>query len=248
MNILILGGTTEASALARALADRPWNSTLSLAGRTRDPILQPIPCRVGGFGGVPGLVDHLRTHRIDVLVDATHPFAAQMTRNAAAAAAQTGTPLLAIYRPAWTRPDNAVWHEVDTIQAAADALGPIPRHVLLTVGQKDLAPFVAAPHHHYVVRSIDPPSAPPPGALVLTARGPYDEPAERALLLQHRIEVMVTKNAGGTATAAKLAAAAALGTPVVIIARPLLPDGLATVPTAAAALAWLDQAETRRSE
>lgn len=248
MNILILGGTTEASALARALADRPWTSTLSLAGRTRDPAPQPIPCRIGGFGGVPGLVEHLRTYCIDALIDATHPFAAQMTYNAAAAAAETGTPLLAIYRPAWTRPDTAIWHEVDTMQEAADALGPVPRRVLLTIGQKDLAPFVAAPHHHYVVRSIDPPSAPPPGALVLTARGPYDEPAERALLEQHRIEVMVTKNAGGTATVAKLAAAATLGIPVVIVARPSLPDGMATVPTAAAALAWLDQAETRRSE
>ena len=249
MNILILGGTTEASALARALADRPWTSTVSLAGRTRDPAPQPIPCRIGGFGGVPGLVDHLRTHRIDALIDATHPFAAQMTHNAAAAAAETGTPLLAIYRPAWTRPDNAIWHEVATMQAAADALGPTPRRVLLTIGQKDLTPFAAAPHHQYVVRSIDPPSAPPPGALVLTARGPYDEPAECALLLQHRIEVMVTKNAGGTATVAKLAAAAALGISVVIVARPPLPGGLATVPTAAAALAWLEiQAETRRSE
>ncbi len=249
MNILILGGTTEASALARAIADRPWKATLSLAGRTRDPIPQPIPCRVGGFGGVAGLADYLSGNRIDALVDATHPFAAQMTRNAADAAARTGTTLLAIHRPAWTRPPGAVWHEVATMQAAADALGPAPRRVLLTIGQKDLAPFTAAPQHAYVVRSIDPPAAPPPGALVLTARGPYDEAAERALLLLHRIEVMVTKNAGGTATVAKLAAAAALGIPVVMVARPALPDGLATVPTAAEALAWLEvQAETRRSE
>lgn len=249
MNILILGGTTEASALARALADRPWNSILSLAGRTRDPIPQPIPCRVGGFGGIPGLVAYLRAHRIDALIDATHPFAAQMTRHAADAAAETGTPLLAIYRPAWTRPDTAVWHEVATMQEGADALGPTPRRVLLTIGQKDLASFTAAPQHQYIVRSIDPPSVPPPGALVLTARGPYDEAAERALLQQHRVEIMVTKNAGGTATVAKLAAAAALGIPTVIVTRPALPAGLATVATAAEALAWLDaQADTRRSE
>ena len=249
MNILILGGTTEASALARALADRSWNSTLSLAGRTRAPIPQPIPCRIGGFGGIEGLAAYLRDNRIDALVDATHPFAAQMTHHAAAAAARTGTPLLAIYRPAWTRPAGATWHEVPTIQEAADALGPAPRRVLLTIGQKDLSPFTAAPQHHYVLRSIDPPAAPPPGALVLTARGPYDEPAERALLQQHRIEIMVTKNAGGTATVAKLAAAAGLGIPVVIVSRPLLPPGLNTVPTAAEALTWLEtQAETRRSE
>lgn len=249
MNILILGGTTEASALARALADRPWTSTLSLAGRTRDPIPQPIPCRIGGFGGIPGLANYLREHRIDALIDATHPFAAQMTHHAATAAAETNTPLLAIYRPAWTPPPGATWHEVRDMQEAAAALGPVPRRVLLTIGQKDLAPFTAAPQHSYVVRSIDPPASPPPGALVLTARGPYDEPAERALLELHRIEMMVTKNAGGTATVAKLAAAAALGIPVVIVARPALPDGLATVPTAADALAWLEaQAATRRSE
>lgn len=249
MNILILGGTTEASGLARALADRPWNSTLSLAGRTRDPIPQPIPCRIGGFGGIDGLATYLRENQINALLDATHPFAAQMTHHAAAAAAQTGTPLLAIYRPAWTRPAGATWHEIPTIQEAADALGPIPRRVLLTIGQKDLSPFTAAPQHHYVLRSIDPPAAPPPGALVLTARGPYDEPAERALLQQHRIEIMVTKNAGGTATVAKLAAAAGLGIPVVIVSRPDLPPGLNTVATAAEALTWLEiQAETRRSE
>ena len=249
MNILILGGTTEASTLARLLAERPWRSTLSLAGRTRDPIPQPIPCRVGGFGGVAGLAAYLREHEIDALIDATHPFAAQMTRHAAEAATLTGTPLLTIDRPAWTPPTGAVWHEVATMQAAADALGETPRRVLLTIGQKDLAPFTAAPQHAYVVRSIDPPAAPPPGALVLTARGPYVEADERALLQRHRIEIMVTKNAGGTATVAKLAAAADLGVHVVIVARPALPEGLATVPAADDALRWLEaHAGTRRSE
>ncbi len=249
MNILILGGTTEASALARMLADRPWRSTLSLAGRTREPIPQPIPLRIGGFGGVSGLMAHLRDHRIDLLVDATHPFAAQMTRHAAEAAALTGTPLLAIDRPAWTPPPGAAWLEVPTMQAAADALGPVPRRVLLTIGQKDLGPFSAAAHHAYVVRSIDPPAAPPPGALVLTARGPYAEADERALLQRHRIEILVTKNAGGNATVAKLAGAAGLGVTIVVIARPALPEGLPTVPSAADALAWLEaHAGTRRSE
>ena len=249
MNILILGGTTEASALARMLAQLPWHSTLSLAGRTREPVPQPIPCRVGGFGGAAGLAAHLREHQIDALIDATPPFAAQMTRNAADAAAQTGTPLLAIHRPGWTPRPGAAWHEVATMQDAADALGTEPRRVLLTVGQKDLAPFTAAPQHQYVIRSIDPPAAPPPGALVLTARGPFVEADERALLHRHRIEILVTKNAGGTATAAKLAAAADLGVPVVVVARPALPDGLVTVPTAADALRWLEaHAGTRRSE
>ena len=249
MNILILGGTTEASSLARALALKSWRSTLSLAGRTRDPVPQPIPCRIGGFGGIAGLADHLRTTEIDALIDATHPFAAQMSHHAAAAAALTHTPLLAIYRPAWTAPPGAIWREVATMQDAADALGPVPRRVLLTVGQKELAPFTAAPHHHYVVRSIDAPADPPPGAIVLTARGPYVEADERALLQRHAIEIMVTKNAGGTATVAKLAAAASLGIETVIITRPMRPDGVDTVGTAAGALAWLEaQAGTRRSE
>ncbi|MDT7950406.1 MAG: cobalt-precorrin-6A reductase [Acetobacteraceae bacterium] len=239
MNILLLGGTTEASALARTLAGQPWQATLSLAGRTREPVPQPIPCRVGGFGGVAGLAAYLRENRVDALVDATHPFAAQMIRHAAAAAAETGTPLLRIDRPAWTPREGAVWHRVATMQEAADALGLAPRRVLLTVGQKDLGPFTAAPQHAYVVRSIDPPAAPPPGALVLTARGPFLEADERALLQEHRIEVMVSKNAGGTATAAKLAAATDLGVPVVMVERPVLPAGLATVATAAEAFDWL---------
>ena len=249
MNILILGGTTEASALARALVDRPWHATLSLAGRTRIPVPQPIPCRVGGFGGPDGLAAHLREHAVDALVDATHPFAAQMTRNAAEAAAQTGTPLLAIHRPAWTAPSGAHWTEVPCMQAAAAALGAAPRRVLLTIGQKDLAPFAAAAQHAYVLRSVDAPAAPPPGALILTATGPFREADERALMLEHRIDALVTKNAGGTATIAKLAAAAALGIETIVVARPPVPPGLPTVPTAAEALAWLEhQAATRRSE
>ena len=247
MNILILGGTTEASALARALAPLPWQSTLSLAGRTRDPIPQPIPCRIGGFGGIDGLAAHL--HDVDILIDATHPFAAQMSHHAAIAAARTDTPLIAIDRPAWTAPPGAHWHEVATMQQAADAIGAAPRRVLLTIGQKDLAPFTAAAHHHYVVRSIDPPTAPPPNAIVLTARGPYVEADERALLQHHQIDIMITKNAGGTATVAKLAAAAALGITTIVIARPARPPNVETVPTAEAALAWLHaRAGTRRSE
>ena len=243
MNILLLGGTTEASTLARLLAGRglagsPWHATISLAGVTREPAPQPLPCRIGGFGGVAGLATYLRAHQIDALVDATHPFAAQMTRHAAAAAALTGTALLTIDRPAW--PLQPGWREVSTMADAAGALGPHPRRVLLTIGQKDLAPFTAAPQHRYVVRSIDPPAAPPPGALVLTARGPFTEAGERALLREHGIETLVTKNAGGSATAAKLAAAAALGVAVVMIGRPALPPGLVTVPTAEAALRWLE--------
>lgn len=237
MNILILGGTTEASDLARQIAGLGWSATLSLAGRTREPARQPIPMRIGGFGGAPGLAAYLRENAIDALVDATHPFAAQITRNAAQAAQDTGTPTLAIVRPPWQPQPGDRWRPVPDMQAAAAALGAPPRRVLLTVGQKELAPFTAA--HHYVVRSVEPPPILPPGATFIAARGPFQEANERDLLLAHAIDVIVTKNSGGAATQPKLAAARALGIEIIMVDRPALPAGLQTVQTAAAALAWL---------
>lgn len=242
MNLLILGGTTEASALARALADDPrFRATLSLAGRTRHPLPQPLPSRVGGFGGIEGLAAYLAEHRIEALVDATHPFAAQMTRHAAEAARRTGTPLLVVSRPAWEPSPGDRWIDAPDMTAAAAALGPHPRRVLLTIGQKDLAPFAAAPWHRYVIRSVEPPPPEclPPRAEVIAARGPFAEADERRLLATRRIEVLVTKNSGGEATHPKLAAARALGLPVVVVARPAQPPGIETVATVAEALAWL---------
>ena len=136
MNLLILGGTTEATALARALAgDGRFSATLSFAGVTRRPASQPIPIRVGGYGGVVGLAHYLRQHRIGALVDATHPFASQMTANAITAAQQTGTPLLVVLRPAWQPTAGDHWTMVASMEAAAATLGSVPRRVLLTIGQ-----------------------------------------------------------------------------------------------------------------
>ena len=242
MNLLILGGTTEASALVRALAgDRRFRATLSLAGRTRHPLPQPLPCRSGGFGGAEGLAAYLAEHRIGALIDATHPFAAQMSRHAAEAARLTGTPLVAISRPAWRPEPGDQWLVVPDMAAAAGELGRTARRVLLTVGQKELAPFAAAPWHSYVIRSVDPPSPEflPPRAEVITARGPFAEADEHRLLLERRIEVLVTKNSGGEATRPKLAAARSLGLPVVMVARPDPLPGVEHVATAAEALAWL---------
>ena len=242
MNLLILGGTTEASTIARALAhDARFNAAISLAGRTRHPAPQPLPCRVGGFGGVEGLASHLTAHRINAVIDATHPFAARMTRNAENAARLTGTRLLVVQRPPWQRQTSDNWIDVPDMKAAAEALGAAPRRVLLTIGQTDLAPFAAAPWHQYVLRSVDPPApdALPPRAEVIAARGPFAEAAERDLLITRRIEVLVTKNSGGGATGAKLAAARALGLPVVMVARPPPPQA-ETVATAAEALAWIE--------
>ena len=239
MRVLLLGGTTEASELARHIAGLGWQATLSLAGRTREPAAQPIPMRVGGFGGAAGLAGYLREQRIGALVDATHPFAAVMTRSAAEAARETGTPSIAIVRPPWQAQAGDHWRMVPDMAAAAAALGVGSRRVLLTVGQQELEPFIGAPQHAYLVRSVERPAVLPTGASFVAARGPFAEAEERALLLLHRTEVIVTKNSGGTATQAKLAAARALGIEVVMVERPALPAGLEVVRTAAAALAWL---------
>jgi precorrin-6A/cobalt-precorrin-6A reductase len=239
MRLLILGGTTEASAIARGLAAEPGiRATLSLAGRTRAPAVAPVPTRIGGFGGVEGLARYLRDERVAVLVDATHPFAAQMSRHAAAAARQTGTALLPVVRPAWTPQPGDRWTSVPDMRGAAAALGPTPRRVFLTVGQQELAPFRAAPWHRYLIRSVEPIPDPPPGARCVTARGPFAEADEHALLAAEGVEVLVTKNSGGGATAAKLAAARMLGVGVVMVERPAAPSG-PSAPDAVTALAWL---------
>ncbi len=242
MRVLILGGTTEASAIAAALAgDGRIRPVLSLAGRTRAPVLPAIPARRGGFGGVDGLAEYLRAHEIAALIDATHPFAAQISRNAVAAAAMAGVPLLTVLRPAWTPCPGDRWTEAADMPAAAQALGAKPRRVFLTIGQQELAPFTLVPWHSYLVRSVEPPDPAllPPTSRYLTARGPFREDDEHRLLQQDGIEFLVTKNSGGAATAPKLAAARALGVRVVMVARPPPPMG-ETVPDAAAAMAWLD--------
>ncbi len=247
MKLLILGGTTEASAMARALADDTrFQAIISLAGRTRHPAPQPVPCRVGGFGGTTGLARYLADHRIDALIDATHPFAAQMTRHAEDAARLTATKLLVVQRPAWRKQPGDHWIGVPDMGSAAAALGPLPRRVLLTIGRQDLAPFAAAPWHRYVLRSVDPPppNSLPPGTEVIVARGPFAETAEHDLLATRRIEIVVTKNSGGSATQAKLAAARKLGLPVIMVARPP-PPSAATVATVTEALAWIGELHAR---
>lgn len=242
MKVLILGGTTEASAIVTALAgDARVRPVLSLAGRTRAPVLPASPARRGGFGGVEGLVAYLQEHRVAALIDATHPFAARISRNAVLAAAIAGVPLVAVLRPEWVPGAGDRWTEVPDMASAVQALGTEPRRVFLTVGQQELTPFLVAPWHRYLVRSVEPPSPAllPPAARYLAARGPFWEEEERRLLEQERIEVLVTKNSGGAATAPKLAAARALGVRVVMVARPPASTG-GTVPDAAGALAWLD--------
>jgi precorrin-6A/cobalt-precorrin-6A reductase len=239
MKVLILGGTTEASAIACALAgDRRFAPILSLAGRTRAPAPAPIPWRSGGFGGAEGLAIYLRNQAIRALIDATHPFAARMKANAAQAATIAGVPRIAVLRPAWTVRPGDRWTRVADMPQAFAALGPAPRRVFLAIGRQELAAF--GPPHAYLVRSIDPPDPAtlPQGATAIAARGPFTEDAECALLAAHRIEVLVTKNAGGDATAAKLAAARHLRLPVIMVARPAPPEP-PVVTDAAGALDWL---------
>lgn len=241
LKVLVLGGTTEASALARLLAVTPGiDAVLSYAGRTRNPLAQPIATRVGGFGGVQGLVDHLRDHGVQAVVDATHPFAAQMSHHAAAAAGIAGVPLLALRRGAWVAGPDDDWRGVGDMAAAVEAIGIARRRVFLTVGQKEVAAFRARPQHAYLIRSVDPidAAALPPDAVLINARGPFEAEAERALLEDHGIDVIVTKNSGGKATAGKLAAARELGLPVIMVERPPAPP-VTTVEEAPAALDWL---------
>ncbi|WP_395678598.1 cobalt-precorrin-6A reductase [Inquilinus sp.] len=249
--LLILGGTTEAAALARAVTGTrgaeagTWDVTTSLAGRTRAPAALPGAVRIGGFGGVDGLAAYLRVGRIDRVIDATHPFAAAISANAADACAELGVPLLRIERPAWAPVPGDRWIDVADAGEAADWLAeavPSGATVLLTLGRQDVAPFQRCPALRFVLRSIEAPAPEdlPPDCLLLTERGPFTLDGERALIARHGIRAIVAKNAGGEATAAKLAAARELAIPVVMIRRPALPATPA-VADVAGALDWLSR-------
>lgn len=245
--VLLLGGTTEASLLARALADAGLQAVFSYAGRTGSPVAQPLPMRVGGFGGVAGLVDYLQREGISHVVDATHPFAAQMSRNAIAACDQTGHPLIALERPAWAPGAGDQWQTVADIEAAVAALPAAPAKVFLAIGKQTLAPFAARPQHHYLLRLVDPPeeALPLPQTTVVIARGPFDAAGDTVLLQTHGISYIVAKNAGGAGAEAKLTAARALRLPVILIDRPALPPRRVAA-TVAEVMDWLAHAGTER--
>lgn len=212
--------------MARALAEAGVDAVYSYAGRTEAPLAQPLPVRVGGFGGVAGLADYLRAEGITHLVDATHPFAAQMSRNAVEASALTGAPTIALEREPWQAGKGDRWTHVPDLPAAVAALGEASRRVFLAIGRQNLSAFAGAPQHHYLLRLVDPPveTLPLPHAEAVIARGPFTVAGDRALLKDHRIEVIVAKNAGGAGAEAKLTAARDLGLPVVLIDRPLVPE------------------------
>jgi precorrin-6A/cobalt-precorrin-6A reductase len=243
-HILILGGTTEARRLAERLVERADVAvTVSLAGRTMAPATHAVPVRIGGFGGAEGLGQYLTAERVDALVDATHPYAAIISANAADAAAATRVPLLALRRPPWMPLPGDRWIEVADAAAAVQALGKAPRRVFLALGKSEIGTFAQAPQHHYLVRSVDPvdPPLPVPHAMYLLARGPFAQTAERELLLAHTIDAIVAKNSGGEATYGKIAAARALGIDVIMLRRPQL-TAVPSVASVEEAAAWLDHA------
>jgi precorrin-6A/cobalt-precorrin-6A reductase len=221
-HLLILGGTTESRLLAEQLSTRTdLRVTLSLAGRTQAPRVHGMITRSGGFGGVEGLMRYLKGERVACLVDATHPFATQISEHARIAAERTATKLIALHRPPWVRQAGDQWTEVANTADAVDALGARSLRVFITIGRQGLAELRRAPQHHYWIRTVDPvePPLPLPHVRYIVARGPFAQPAEEATLRTHAIETLVAKNSGGPATYGKIAAARKLSLPVILIRR-----------------------------
>ena len=223
MRVLVLGGTSGASKLAHLLsAASGISATLSFAGRTKAIIEPPVPYRIGGFGGADGLTGYLKAEGVDLLVDATHPFAEQISRHAKIAAERAEIPLVVLSRPAWVRTEEDNWIDAESMDGAALALGPAPQKVFLTVGRLQLEAFAKAPQHFYLVRTIEPPAdpLPLPHYRIILGRGPFAAGAEKDLLRENSIDALVTKNSGGEAAFAKILAARQLRIPVIMVARP----------------------------
>jgi precorrin-6A/cobalt-precorrin-6A reductase len=250
--LLILGGTGEAVALARATLARFGDAisvTTALAGRTRNPGPIPGNVRIGGFGGPAGLGAFLVEHRIDRLIDATHPFAAEISHSARLAAERAGVRRLMLLRPRWKRHPLDRWIEVDSIEAAASLVGRIGRCALLTVGAGTAAAFARSEGVRFIVRLIEPPRTelPLPRYQIICGRGPFSLEYERQLLRQYGVDVLVCKASGGTATEAKLVAAREAGLPVIMVRRPPREPGEA-VESIEAALDWLADTDRRQAE
>ncbi len=239
--LLILGGTGDAVKLAAQTINIPGLATItSLAGRTNEPGAIASPIRTGGFGGETGLATYLQTMKIDLLIDATHPFAAQISWNAAHAASTVSIPSLMLVRPAWARDRQDNWIEVESIDQAVAAIPATAERIFLTIGRQQLAPFATLTDRWCLMRSIDPPAADmplPPGKMRLD-RGPFSLAQELQLLKDERIDAIVSKNSGGEATYAKIIAARELCLPVVMVQRPIMPEGK-QVENVSSAIDWL---------
>ena len=240
--VLVLAGTTEATELARRLHQRGVPVVSSLAGVTTAAVDRPGAVRRGGFGGAGGLADFLRSERVDAVIDATHPFAVVMPFNVAAAASGTGVPHVRLLRLPWSRKDGDRWIDVPEMEAAAAALDPSgAKRVFLATGRQQVDVFRRCAGQWFLVRSIEPVAEPLPRSVEIRDRGPFTVAGERRLFVEHAIDTLVAKNAGGAATAAKLDVARELGVTVVMVARPPQPPGVPVVTTVDAALQWLDR-------
>ncbi|MER5551363.1 cobalt-precorrin-6A reductase [Streptomyces sp. NPDC002793] len=241
LHVLVLGGTTEARRLAEALVALDGvRVTSSLAGRVARPKLPPGEVRVGGFGGAEGMAGWLRAHHVDAVIDATHPFAGTISFNAASAAATVHVPLLALRRPGWVPVEGDRWHLTDSLAGAAELLPGLGSRVFLTTGRMGLAAFAPLDSLWFLMRSVDAPDAPCPARMeVLLDRGPFTLEGERELIRRHRVDVLVTKDSGGDATAPKLTAAREAGIPVVVVGRPPAPPGVPVAGTPEEALSLL---------
>lgn len=243
-HLLILGGTEEARRLAQAAIARFGDTlsvTTSLAGRTQSPALIAGAVRRGGFGGAEGLIEYLRAAKIDGVIDATHPFAAQISASARTACAATSVPLLTLTRPIWQREPGDRWIDVATAAEAAALLPRLGKRVFLTIGRRDLDAFAHTDGVFFLVRLIEPPAAQLPFAdEVILGRGPFTFEEERGIIEAYAIDLLVTKESGGAATAAKLAAARAAGISVVMLRRPRAPAG-AGVECVEDAVRWLEE-------
>jgi precorrin-6A/cobalt-precorrin-6A reductase len=240
MRVLLLGGTTEATALAHAFANASIDAIFSYAGRTANPIEQPLPTRLGGYGGVKGLADYIIDESITHVVDATHPFATQISRNAVEACQMTDTPLIAYERAEWQAQPGDSWTHVAGTEAAVAALPAAPARIFLAIGKQTLGLFAAQPQHFYLLRLVDAPDAPLPlpNADVILDRGPFTVESDMEIMRSHAITHVVAKNSGGTGALAKLEAARRLHLPVILIARPAIPDR-AMARNIAAVMEWL---------
>ena len=241
--MLLLGGTTEATALAAAVGERhpaSMDLTVSFAGRTSAPTAPHGTVRVGGFGGVDGLTAYLVEHGTTAVVDALHPFASTMPFNAAEACRRTGVPLLRLMRAPWRPTADDVWHRARSVAEAATVLASLAvDRALLTIGRQELDPFRTLTGTDLLVRTIEPfDLAGAWSARPLLARGPFTAEGEIGLLQRERIEAIVSKNSGGTATVAKLEAARACAIPVVMVDRPPRPEAEQTA-SVDDALTWL---------
>jgi len=243
--ILILGGTGDAVKLAANLAIIPEIEVISsLAGRTKRPAALVGQFRIGGFGGAEGLAQYLQLNSIDILIDATHPCAGQITLNGAIASQSVNIPHLMLVRPQWEKTTGDNWIEVESVEAAASAIPESVNRVFITSGRQQLEPFLKRSHIYpdtwYLMRSIDPPDIELPNCEVLLDRGPFSLEQERQLLRDYQIEAIVSKNSGGDATYAKIIAARELGIPIVMVQRPAMPEG-EKVTSIKEAIAWLNQ-------